>query len=418
MIKRLRIKFVCITMVIVTVMLCAMLGLTVSMTRDHMEQEGLDLLREMHMPDKEKKENKPHEGTAKHSETEKEKKEEKLDGKHGGRLPTFTLRYDEGGALLADGSDTFDLTDTEYLRGVLDAAIATGAENGVLDEYELRFLRINGSSAGYIFADISAEQLTLDNLVRDSLLIGLLAFFAFLGIAVFLAFWTIKPVERAWTQQRQFVGDASHELKTPLTVIMTNAELLRDSSIAEEKREVCVENINRVSVQMRALVEELLTLARAEDAESLDTQTVELSELLDDAVMQFEPLFYERGLSLQTELEPKLRTEGNEMLLRRLTETLLDNVQKHSLPGEVRLSLKKQGRAAHLRISNPAEAISQEDLSHIFERFYRIDKARSSTGSHGLGLSIADGIVRRHGGSMQAEYADGRLEFHARLPLR
>ncbi len=417
MIKRLRLKFVCINMAIVTLMLCVMFGMTLNMTKDHLAQEGLRMLREMHMPEKEKKGEKPEENAEKRPAEDKEKKEKPGD-KHDAHLPTFTLRYEQSGALWASGSDIFDLTDTAYLQGILDAAIATGAESGELETYALRFLRLNDSSEGYIFADISSENLTTENLLRDCLLIGTIAFVSFLGISIFLSFWAIKPVERAWTQQRQFVGDASHELKTPLTVIMTNAELLRDASSDEEKRENCVENIHRMSLQMRSLIEELLTMARAEDVQRVNMQSVELSEILDDAVLQFEPLFYERGLTLQTEIGKNLRLQGDATLLSRLADVLLDNAQKYSLPGEVRLSLKKHGCYAHLRICNPAEEISEEALEHLFERFYRIDKARSSTGSYGLGLSIADSIVRRHGGSIRAEYTDGRLAFHVKLPLR
>ena len=414
MIKRLRLKFVCINMAIVTLMLCVMFGMTLNMTKDHLEQEGLRMLREMHMPEKEKKGEKPEENTDKRP---MDKKEEHPDDKHGARLPTFMLRYEPSGALWVSGSDAFDLTDTVYLQSVLDAAIATGAESGELEAHSLRFLRLNDVQGGYIFADISSERTTMQNLLRDCMIIGIIAFVSFLGISVFLSFWAIKPVERAWTQQRQFVGDASHELKTPLTVIMTNAEMLREAP-SEGKREQCAENIHRMSLQMRSLIEELLTLARAEDVQRVNMQSVELSEILDDAVLQFEPLFYERGLTLQAEIAENLRVHGDATLLGRLVEVLLDNAQKYSLPGEVRLSLKKHGCHAHLRICNPAEAISEEELAHLFERFYRVDKARSTTGSYGLGLSIADGITRRHGGSIRAEYADGRLAFHVKLPLR
>ena len=414
MIKRLRIKFVCINMVIVTVMLVFMMGLTLNLTKNSLEEESLQLMHETAKHDKheeheEKKSQKPGDKPA--EEKPQEKKEP--------RLPTFTLRYDARGTLIATGNDTYDLSDTAYLQKILGQAMEQQSESGELVSQGLRFVRVEGpEGVSYVFTDISGEQMTLFHLLRDWLLIAVIAFVAFLGISIFLSFWAIKPVEKAWTQQRQFVGDASHELKTPLTVIMTNAELLREGSMEEDKREICVENISRMSLQMRSLIEELLTLARADDVKDIGRQMLNFSELAEDAVMQYEALFYEKGLMLQTEIDKGLALCGDETMLRRLAELLLDNVQKHSLPGEVQLSLKKQGKTAHLRISNPAEEISQEGLAHIFERFYRIDKARTDTSSHGLGLSIADGIVRRHGGSICAQYEDGRLEFHAKLPLK
>ena len=115
-----------------------------------------------------------------------------------------------------------------------------------------------------VFADITSEQSTLNNLVKNCILIGVLCFFAFLGISIRLAAWTVKPVERAWQKQRQFVSDASHELKTPLTVIMTNAELLQGREDDRESQVQFSSNILTMSRQMRALVEQMLELARAD----------------------------------------------------------------------------------------------------------------------------------------------------------
>ena len=140
--------------------------------------------------------------------------------------------------------------------------------------------------------------------------------------------------------------------------------------------------------------------------------------MLEDEVLSFEPLFYERGLELQTDIEPSITTKGNQLQLQQLNAILLDNAQKYSLPGTVRLSLKKHGfKTCELQLSNPSTPIAQEDLEKIFERFYRIDAARTADGSYGLGLSIALNIVRRHQGSLKAEYRDGEISFRVRLPI-
>ncbi|MBR6825932.1 MAG: HAMP domain-containing histidine kinase, partial [Oscillospiraceae bacterium] len=210
-----------------------------------------------------------------------------------------------------------------------------------------------------------------------------------------------------------------HELKTPLTVIMTGAEMLKDSDLGPEIREKCVNNILETSHRMRSLTEEMLTLAQAENVrEEMLGQRCSLSDIAEDAVLSYEPMFYEKGLELREEIAQDIATKGNETQLRQLVDILLDNARKYSLPGTTVLSLKKRGsRHCEISVSNPAEPMSKEDLEQIFERFYRVDRARTSGGSYGLGLSIARGIVRRHRGTIKAEQDDGVITFYIRLPM-
>ena len=430
-------------MIIVTLMLCVIFGLTLNLTRSAMEEDSLEILRSAVVPDKEKldgaapldggkKGKQPKEGSAATEEGGSQGQEafssegkgerpgnggEKNDRK--GRAPTFTLQYNAEGELLAQGSDMYDLTDLSYLQGVLEKAKAMNMEYGVLKVEELRFLRVEQPGARvYVFADISGETEALHSMVLHELLIGGIAFVAFLFISIFLSRWAAKPVERAWEQQQQFIADASHELKTPLTVILTNAELMWDNELEPAEQRQCVENVLEMSRRMRILTEEMLNLARAENAqEELMDQLCPMDRLIDDAVLPFEALFFEQGLELEAELAREITVKGNETQLRQLVEILLDNARKYSLPGKVELSLQKHNnRSCLISLSNPAEPMSEEDLKHLFERFYRADQARSSDGSFGLGLSIAEGIVRRHKGSISATYNDGRLTFTIQLP--
>ncbi len=446
MIKKLRRKFVCINMLIVTLMLFAILGLTVSMTRSSLEEDSLETLRASYAPDKkeqhpeEKKEEKTKkpDATTASSETPTEtgskvaeEKSPPAEGKGSGkeekyektrrefRMPTFTLTYSESGTLMAEGSDFYDLSDPEYLENLMADAQGRGTEYGVIWHHSLRFLRNTEKGTSYSFMDISGEQATLWDLLLHSVMIGILAFGGFLILSILLARWAIRPVEKAWTQQQQFVADASHELKTPLTVIITSAELLEESDIKPEARQKCVDNILETSKRMRSLTEEMLTLARAENVqEEMMEEYCTLSEIMEDSVLSFEPLFYERGLELQWEIEPDAVVKGNEIQLRRLGDILLDNAQKYSLPGTTNLTLKKQGsKVCELTLSNPAKEMSKEDLERLFERFYRADPARTATGSFGLGLSIASGIVRRHRGTIKATQQDEQITFSVRLPL-
>ena len=438
MIKGLRLKFICINMIIVTLMLCVIFGLTLDLTRSAMEEDSLAILRSAVTPDKEKqagtapvdggKKGRQPKDAEDASATDKgglpadgsEKKEDggkKEDKK--GRSPTFTLQYDADGELLAQGSDMYDLTDPAYLQEILERATAMNCEYGVLKTDELRFLRVVQPGANvYVFTDISGETESLNSMLLHAVIIGALAFVAFLFISIFLSRWAARPVERAWEQQQQFIADASHELKTPLTVILTNAELMWDNELEPAEQRRCVGNVLDMSHRMRIMTEEMLHLARAENAqEELLDQLCPMDRIIDDAVLSFEALFFEQGLELEAELAQEITVKGNETQLRQLVEILLDNARKYSLPGKVELRLQKHNnRSCFMSLSNPAEPMSEEALKHLFERFYRGDKARSSDGSFGLGLSIAEGIVHRHKGSISATYNDGRLTFAIQLP--
>ena len=439
MIRKLRRKFVCINMLIVTLMLVVILGLTIGMTGNSLRQDSLDTLRSSYAPDK-----KDHhaEGTAKEEkgqksdsvptppatdtqpaesrpESQRPAEDAPPKGDKGVRMPTFTLFYSDSGALTAQGSDFYDLSDTAYLQSLLTAAKSRGTEHGVLWSESLRFLRNDVRGNSYSFMDISSELTTIGNLFLNCTLIGLAAFVGFLLLSILLARWAIRPVERAWIQQQQFIADASHELKTPLTVIMTGAELLSDPNIDEKAKARCVTNILETSHKMRSLTEEMLTLARAESVQQeLLEEQCSLSDLLEDSLLSFEPLFFERGLELLGEIEEGITVKGNETQLRQLGDILLDNARKYSLPGTSLLILKKQGhKFCELTLSNPAHPMAREDLDRIFERFYRADQVRTTTGSYGLGLPIARSIVHRHRGSIKAEQHDGTLSFRIRLPL-
>ena len=220
MLKRLRLQFVAVIMVIVTIMLCTVFGMLYFFTRSSLEQESLAMMRAvpvgMLAP-----------GQPLAPFARPDERPEQV------RLPFFVVQEEGDGTLKAAGvgyyalspGEAFDQAFLQELMGEVDRAERPFGE---LKQYHLRFLRADGPfGQSVIFADTTSEQSTLNNLAKNCILIGVLCFFAFLAISLKLAAWTVKPVERAWQQQRQFVSDASHELKTPLTVIMTNAELLQ-----------------------------------------------------------------------------------------------------------------------------------------------------------------------------------------------
>ena len=181
------------------------------------------------------------------------------------------------------------------------------------------------------------------------------------------------------------------------------------------------DNILTMSRQMRGLVEDLLELARVDDGIARTVWTrVDLSRLVSDAVLTFEPVCFEAGLTLETDIQPDITVRGSESHLRQVAEILLDNARKYADPGgTVTVTLTRQGRRhCLLSVADPGEAISPEDLKNIFKRFYRADKARAMDHSYGLGLSIADSIVTDHHGKIWAESAGGINTFFVSLPTQ
>ena len=402
MLKKLRLKFILINMTIVTLMLGVIFGLLYYSTSRNLERDSIQMMENLAFSHaKPGPQNKPRGNV---------------------HLPYFSILIDhEGRAIAADGN-FFDLSDREQLNSILALTYDTGARSGVLKDYRLRFLRSETPMGPRIvFADMTSEQSTLQNLIRTFSMLGSAAFLVFLVISIFLAHWAVRPVELAWQQQKQFVADASHELKTPLTVIMTDAELLHASDCPETDREPLSGSILSMSYQMRGLVENLLDLARIDNGSVKEEySTVSFSVIVSEAAMTFEPVFFEKGLPLRYEIEPDIQINGIPSHLKQLVGILLDNAGKYASPGgEIIVNLNR-GMHKHclLEVSNQGELISDEDLKNLFKRFYRADKVRSMNHSYGLGLSIAQSIAEEHRGKIWCESRDGYNRFYVEIPCQ
>ena len=402
MIRKLQRKFVAIVMVLVTVMLWVIFGLVYNFTSSSLEAESISMMRSIAAsPFRQGRPGEPAPNL---------------------RLPFFTLEVGKNGDLLAAGGGYYDLSDQGFLLELVEASMNGSDDVGVLKEHGLRFCRMNTPRGTVlVFADMSSENTTLQNLIKTSVVIGVFSFLVFLVIAVFLSRWVVGPVEEAWMQQKQFVADASHELKTPLTVILTNADLLQSGEYTLEEKTRFSQSILTMSQQMKVLVERLLELTRSEAAQSkLPMQTVDVSRLAVDTALSFEGVFVEKGLTLASWVEPGIAVWGNEQALRQVMDILLDNAQKYSGPGgETGLRLYSVGQSrCQLRVSNPGQSLSSEDLKNIFRRFYRMDEARSRDGSFGLGLPIAANLIAQHKGKIWAESKDGVNSFFVELHKR
>jgi len=398
--KKLRLKFIGINMAIAGLMLCIIFGLIYHFTKSNIEEQSISMMQDI--------------ATGHYSLILPESSRGDV------RLPYFTLELDLRGNLIAKSGGYYDLSDIDFLMELAALTLSSGEEIGVIEEYNLRYFLVGTPlSWRIVFADISSEQATLKSLIESCIGIGFLALCLFFAVSLLLAHWAVKPVDKAWREQKQFVADASHELKTPLTVIMTNAEMLADESFQPEEKTRFAESTLTMSRKMRVLVERLLDLARADDGRMKTAfSPLDFSRLTAESILPFEPVFYEKELELEAKVEQGIHVEGSAAYLRQVIDILLDNAQKYSLvPGSVEISLKKhdKGRCL-LTVSNPAEQMSAQELKDIFKRFYRADKSRHQRDSYGLGLAIAESIAKEHRGKIWAEYTGGRMSINLLLP--
>jgi len=334
-------------------------------------------------------------------------------------LPYFTVEV-WGNRAYVTGGTYADLENTDELEAILNACARQEEDEGELEAFGLRYLRQNAVFYQKMaFVDTSMEREILREMMDPYLTIAAVALVLLLGVSVLLSRWAVRPVEKAWRQQRQFLSDASHELKTPLTVILSNAELL-DSAPLEERSARWADNIHSEAVQMKGLVEEMLTLARADNMVRPPEQTaVSLSDIVTGAVLAFEPVAFEAGKPLESHIQENLTVTGEAEKLRRLVSILLDNAVKYGAAGGIiTLTLERADRQARLVVSNPGDPIPAEHLPHLFERFYRSDASRGEKSGFGLGLSIADSIVREHRGTVRAESDSVSTRFTVTIPLK
>ena len=399
MLKKLKIKFVLINLSMVSAMLIIIFGMVYYFTVKNLETENISMMRSIASnpfavspPD---------------------------DSSSSLKLPFFVLQLDMNGELVSASGGYYDLSDSQFLNDLISETSQEVKETGILQEYSLRYCRTKvPMGTVLVFSDISSEKKTLTGLLHTLVIIGCLSFFLFLGISILLARWAVRPVAKAWKQQKQFIADASHELKTPLTVIMTNAELLTCPDYTEEDHSRFLQSISLMSVQMKQLIDKMLLLAKSDKQEaSFQMCPFHFSKSVSDCTISFEGVFLEKGLLLEDFIEPDIFVCGNEENLRQVIDILLDNAQKYSCEnGICRISLTRiSQKKCRLKVSTQGAALSPEECQNIFQRFYRTDQSRSHNGSYGLGLSIAQNIITIHKGRIWAESHNGINSFFVEL---
>ena len=337
----------------------------------------------------------------------------------------YVARVDENGNIESyAGNSTKD--DDEHFRTVHDAMDTIrrrGSDSGTIeiDEVPYRYLYQKDQSGSYqlVLMNRTLEISTLTRMLVIFLLLAIIGLCLMFGLSAVLANWTVTPIACAWEKQKQFVADASHELKTPLAVISANTEVI----LANPQEHVSGQSkwlsyIQSETMRMSKLITNLLTVARMDDKEqtSEKAEPIQLSELVSNTCLVFEPVIYENGKTLNRVILRNVRICAEEDSVKQLLSILLDNAVLHSTPQAqitVMLSKDAQGKI-RLSVSNTAKDIPPEQLSHLFDRFYRLDKEGSPNGS-GLGLSIAKSIVHQMGGTLTVTSENQLVTFVATL---
>ncbi len=315
---------------------------------------------------------------------------------------------DNSGNILSVGENSLNLSEEELSQAV-QAALENSTE-GIQEIQQMSlFYRCTITEGKTYIAFVSSTDFKADirTMVSSFIFLWVMLMVLFFIISEYMARISLRPVEKAWKQQQAFVADASHELKTPLAVILANNNILlsdgRDLSPSNRK---WVESTQEEALHMQTLLEHLLFLARSDsgDQRMLISQ-VNLSDMLEEDVLQFEPLAYERGVTIDAQVSPQILLQGDATMMKQLIHILLDNACKYAPQGSVvHASLTAERNGCLLKVNNSGDPIDPEELPHIFERFYRTDKVRTITddsSGFGLGLAIAKSIVEDHRGTIQ-----------------
>lgn len=318
---------------------------------------------------------------------------------------TVTVHVDGDGKIKENLSSTAEISE-DNLGVAVQKALNSNHNNGQIKSLNLMFLRLKGKDEGEIisFVDTTEMHIYMKNLITTLIIVGLSALIILFFLCIFLARLTVKPVETAWRQQKHFIADASHEIKTPLTVILANTDILmKHPHEYIESQAKWVQYIHDEAEHMKYLVENMLFLAKTDASElSIQYSKINLSDVLWSAILPFESILFEHGFVLQTNIEPDLELYGDASRIQEVITILMDNACKYSSgKATITLTAKKVQDKIKIKVNNTGSFIPKDKAAHLFERFYRADESRDrATGGYGLGLSIAESIIKAHHGKI------------------
>ncbi len=314
----------------------------------------------------------------------------------------FTVLFDGDGNVVGTNTDAIYSITGEVAVEYADKVINSESERGWLGNYRYKvFDTASGRGVVFIDGSMSRSSLAQSTTIAGFVLFGCAALV--LLMIVLLSKRVVRPIAEGYEKQRQFVTDANHELKTPLTLILANVDIAE----AELGKNEWLDDIRSEGQRMAGLVNQLVALSRMDEEDRpLEFAELDLGEIVSDTVSEFAPLAENVGKRLIADVADGVRYSGDELLLRRLISVMLDNSVKYcDEGGEIWVRLEGNRRIT-LTVENTYAAVGGLELHRLFDRFYRADKARTYTGGYGVGLSIAKAIVEKHKGEITAYKKD------------
>ncbi|MBF1299832.1 MAG: HAMP domain-containing histidine kinase [Parvimonas sp.] len=323
------------------------------------------------------------------------------------QLSTFySVAISNNGSVLAVDNGNKELYNNDELTQIAKSILDEKKLSGRTSNLSYVVKDKNGYSL-VAFMDNTVSEAGLRTMLRYVLIVGFTSIIGMFLLSLPLSKRIIKPLEENNRNQKQFISDASHELKTPVAIIGTNTELLS----REIGNNEWLENIKYENERMGILIKQLLDLSHAEDV-IVSMENINFSRIILGEILAFESFAFEKGKELIIDIDEDVYLIGNQIQLKQLVSILLDNAIRHSSGKNININLKRKNNTIELNLINDSNEIPQEKLNHIFDRFYRVDEVRNSEDLHyGIGLSIAKAIVEKHGGNIEVLTKNGKFKL-------
>lgn len=318
----------------------------------------------------------------------------------------FIVTLDSDGNVTDTDTGKIAAVDTDTAEEYAEKVWEHTKTHGFLSSYRYIKTEEDGSTQ-IIFLDCTRSMNTFEAFLATSLAVAVAGMAAFLILVIVLSKKIVRPVSEAYEKQKRFITDAGHEIKTPLTVIDADTEVLEMECGENE----WLSDIRKQTVKLKDLTNSLIYLSKMEESRD-EVQKIDfpISDLVEETAGSFEALAVTQNKTFDLEVEPMLTYCGEEKSIQRLVSILLDNALKYSPEGgKISVKFGKVGKTLQLSVYNTAKYVDQKNISHMFDRFYRFDESRNSeTGGYGIGLSIARAIVESHKGKITAKSEDGK----------